>query len=603
MTRVRPEAHAPSPGEEGFQKPTPPTEMEWPVERSATRAVGQSDGVLSDLNFGEVFPFVCKPLARDYLSRYVGPLLASQFGGLPRAHPLAREINPMAFVAGRPYMDLSAYMTLPGVARHLGSLESADQTKGAAVVAIAKAGRLQALPLPLTSRWLLSVAYAFSSLRSAAWLLQRERPVKLVQAYRDRAEQLRAVARQSLGHKSAGTLLQDLDQHAYTRDDVTTDALRHLGVAFVLHGALQQVLADRVPSALLHDLGQGIPNDFTTEVSLGLWQLAVEARPLAIMFLETPPDQLPGRLKMTEQGRRWWIRFEEILNQHGHRGEVELDITAPRWREEPRFLLQTIANYLRHAEDQPSPAEMLRNGIHRRETAASAIRKMLPLPTRLLFNWLYARYVQWMPFREAGKYTWLLWLEFSRNVYRELGRRLVAEGQLHTIDDVFWLRLDELSRWATSGTIAWSAQILTARQEQWVLWSSLRPPSLLIGDRGAPEDGSATPAQSPPSMLRGTPASSGKAEGVARVMTDPADAELRQGEILVTRYTDPAWTPLFFTAGALITEVGGVLSHGAVVAREVGLPAIVGVTGATTFIRNGQRLRVNATEGTIELLD
>jgi phosphohistidine swiveling domain-containing protein len=583
--------------------PNASTQIEWSVERSATRAVGQSEGVFSDLNFGEVFPFVCKPLARDYLARYVGPLLASQFGGLPRAHSLARELNPMAFVAGRPYMDLSAYITLPGVARHLGSLESADQKKGAAVLAVAMAGRLRPFPLPLTSRWVLYVAYAFSSVRSAAWLFRVKRPVQLVQAYRDRTEQLRAVVRQPLDHKPSDILLQDLEAHAYTRGDVTTDALRHLGVAFVLHGALQQVLADRVPSALIHDLGQGIPNNFTTEVSLDLWQLSVEARPLAIIFSETPPDQLPGRLKMTEQGRRWWARFEDVLNQHGHRGEVELDITAPRWREEPRFLLQTIANYLRHAEDQPSPVEMLRNGVGRREAAAGAIRAMLPIPTRLLFNWLYARYVQWMPFREAGKYTWLLLLEFSRNVYRELGRRLVAEGQLRSIDDVFWLHLDELSGWATSGTTTWSAAALKAREEQWAIWSLLRPPALLIGDRGAPEVGAVIPGPSRRSMLRGTPASSGEAEGFARVMTDPGEAEIRQGEILVTRYTDPAWTPLFFTAGALITEVGGVLSHGAVVAREVGLPAIVGVTGATTFIRNGQRLRVNATEGTVELLE
>jgi pyruvate,water dikinase len=92
------------------------------------------------------------------------------------------------------------------------------------------------------------------------------------------------------------------------------------------------------------------------------------------------------------------------------------------------------------------------------------------------------------------------------------------------------------------------------------------------------------------------------AEGIARVMTDPHNADLRAGEILVTRYTDPAWTPLFFTAAALITEVGGVLSHGAVVAREIGLPAIVGVDEATSRIRSGQRLRVNATEGTVEVL-
>ncbi len=593
MTGVRPEAHSNA----------PTTPIEWPVERSATRALDQCDGVLSDLNFGEVFPFVCKPLAKDYLSRYVGPLLASQFGGLPRAHPLAREINPMAFVAGRPYMDLSAYMTLPGVARHLGSLESADQTKGAAVIALAKAGRLTPVPLAWASRWSLYAAYALSSVRSAAWLLQKERPVKLVQAYRDRAEQLRVLVRQPLGHISPVTLLQDLEQYAYTKGDVTTNALRHLGIAFVLHGALQQVLADRVPTALLHDLGQGIPNNFTTEISLDLWQLSIEARPLAIIFSETPMDDLPGRLKMMEQGRRWWARFEEVLDQHGHRGEVELNITAPRWREEPRFLLQTVANYLRHAKDQPSPAEMLRTGIGRREEAAKAIRDILPIPARVLFNWLYARYVKWMPFREAGKYTWLLWLEFSRNVYRELGQRLVAEGRLHTIDDVFWLRLDELSRWATDGTTAWSAENLQARQEQWALWTSLRPPALLIGNRGVPDSGSVRPAQSPWPTLHGTPASSGTAEGLARVMTDPAEAQIQQGEILVTRYTDPAWTPLFFTAGALVTEVGGVLSHGAVIAREVGLPAIVGVTGATAFIRSGQRVRVNATEGTIELLE
>ena len=575
--------------------------MHWPVERTATRAGNDAHGVLTDLNFGEVFPFVAKPLAKDYLSRYVGPLLASQFAGLPRAHPLARELNPMAFVAGRPYIDLSAYIALPGIARHLDSMQSADRTKGAAVLALAKAGRLAPLPLPLHSRLTLNWAYASYSLRSAGWLLRQETPVRLLQAYRAHTDIWRTLVRQPVGDVASATLLRDLDEGFYAAEDVTRDALRHLSVTFFLHAALQQLLTDRVPGALIHDLSQGIPNNFTTEVSLDLWQLSVEGRPLAALFAETPVDQLPVRLQSTEEGRRWWRRFEEVLDRHGHRGEVELDITAPRWREAPRFLLQTIGNYLRHTDDQPSPAEMLRNGIGRRTAAERAIRPMLPLPLRPLFDWLYQRYLVWMPFREAGKYTWLLGLERSRRVYRELGRRLVAQGQLGTIDEVFWLRLDELWEWAESGRIGWSALVLKQREYQWAAWSSLRPPAILIAGHEAETAGSVSFSLQG-SILRGTPASSGEAEGVARVMTDPHDATLCKGEILVTRHTDPAWTPLFFTAAALITEVGGVLSHGAVVAREIGLPAIVGVAEATRRIRPGQRLRVNATEGTVELL-
>jgi pyruvate,water dikinase len=124
---------------------------------------------------------------------------------------------------------------------------------------------------------------------------------------------------------------------------------------------------------------------------------------------------------------------------------------------------------------------------------------------------------------------------------------------------------------------------------------------LIIGTRGVEAPAPAHRAGESV-LLRGTPASSGQAEGIARVITDPHRADLRPGEILVTRYTDPAWTPLFFTAKALITEVGGVLSHGAVVAREMGLPAVVGVAEATTRIQSGQRLKVNGADGTVELL-
>jgi pyruvate,water dikinase len=572
--------------------------MTWPVERTATRAVGQPDGVLSDLNFGEVFPFVAKPLTRDFLARYIGPLLCAQFANLPRSHSLVQELNPMGFVAGRPYMDLSAYITLPSIAHSLQSLESVDQSKGRAVLSLARAGRLHPLPLPMSSRIALYVAYARFGMRILGWLLKLDTPVRLLERYRHEADISRSLVQQTLDTKDSASLLRGLDQFQDERDP-TSKALQHLSVAMLLHTALQQLLANRVPIALLHDLGQGIPNDFTTEVSLDLWQLTEAARPLTHIFCRTSPDQLPQILKTTADGQHWWAGFERFLARHGHRGEVELDLAAPRWREEPRFLLQTIINYLNHSCDEPTPAKKLAEGVRRRETAAATIRAQLPFRLRLPFDWLYQRYLLWMPFRENGKYTGLLWLEVSRKVYRELGRRLASAGYLNSPDDVFWLRLDELQAWAETGAVGWTGELLEGRRRQWQNWSQLRPPALLIGS-----DAAATLCRQPEAgeLLHGIPASTGMAEGIARVIIVPHESELRAGEILVTRYTDPAWTPLFFTAAALITEVGGVLSHGAVVAREVGLPAIVGVADATTRIRSGQRVRVNATEGTVELL-
>jgi len=575
---------------------------DWPVERAARLAVGRADGVLSDINFGEVFPFVTKPLARDGLARYIGPMLGGQVAGLSRNDPLVLDLNPIAFVAGRPYMDLSAYINLPGIAYQLHMLEAVDQTKGKAIADLARAGRLNPVPIPLTARLTLHLAYSRMGLRSLWWMLSRRTPIDLRKAYARMTERLRSLVRRPLDQDSPSVLLADLDCEFNDESDPTKDGLQHLGLAMFLHMALQRLCDKRVPPELIDDLSKGIPHNPTTTISLDLWALAQEARPLADVFEKTPSDQLARALQTTAEGRRWWQCFEEFLARHGHRGEVELDITTPRWREDPTFLLQSVTNYLRHPTGTPTPPDMLAEGLRRREKAAAAIRTQLPWPLRGLFRRLYERYVLWLPFREAMKYTWLLGLEQARQVYRELGRRLVAAGHLKTADDVFWLRLQEVRAWADSGTVAWAQATLESREREWRVWTTLRPPSLIIGSRGIEDVNLLTVPLAGSRLLRGTPVSAGHAEGTARVITNPHHADLRQGEILVTRYTDPAWTPLFFTAGALITEVGGVLSHGAVVAREIGLPAVVGVEDATRRITSGRRVKVNAVDGTIELL-
>ena len=500
-------------------------------------------------------------------------------------------------------MDLSAYINLPAISHQLDMLEAVDQAKGKAITDLARAKKLNPVPISWAARITLHLAYAYMGLCALGGLARLRTPVNLRKAYARTTDRLRELVRRPLDRDSPSALLTHLDREFNDETDPTADGLRHLGLAMSLHQALQRLCGKRVPHDLIDALSKGIPHNPTTTISLDLWDLAQEARPLADLFEQTPPGHLADRLKATEAGQRWWTRFEQFLALHGHRGEVELDITTPRWREDPTFLLQSVTNYLRHQTGAPTPPEMLVEGLRRREAAAAAIRKQLPWPLRGLFGWLYERYILWLPFREAMKYTWLLGLEQARRIYRELGRRLVAAGHLKTTDDVFWLRLQEIATWADSGTVTWTPEILAAREREWREWTALRPPSLIVGSRGLVEEETVlTMPLAGSRLLRGTPVSTGHAEGVARVITDPHHADLRPGEILVTRYTDPAWTPLFFTAGALITEVGGTLSHGAVVAREIGLPAVVGVEDATTRITSGRRVKVNAVDGTVELL-
>ncbi len=431
---------------------------QWPVERTARLAQGHRDGVLSDINFGEVFPFVAKPLAQDGLERYIGPTLGGQVAGLSRNNPLVFDLNPIAFVAGRPYMDLSAYINLPAIQHQLGVLEAVDRIKGRAIGDLAEAGRLNPVPIPFGATITLRIAYLRMGIRSLWWLLFKRTPVELRQSYARTTDRLRALVRAPLDRTPPAVLLADLDREFDDETDPAKDGLRHLGLAMTLHTILVRLAGRYAPVAPLDDLSKGIPHNPTTTISLDLWALAQEARPLAGVFEKTPPDRLPETLRATEDGRRWWTRFEEFLALHGHRGEVELDMTAPRWREDPAFLLQSVANYLRHPAGTPTPPEMMAEGMRRREAAAEAITKTMPWPIRNIFRWLYERYVLWMPFREAMKYTWLLGLEEARRVYREIGRRLAAAGHLAAADDVFWLRLPEVRAWAHAGKVTWMAR-------------------------------------------------------------------------------------------------------------------------------------------------
>jgi pyruvate,water dikinase len=178
--------------------------------------------------------------------------------------------------------------------------------------------------------------------------------------------------------------------------------------------------------------------------------------------------------------------------------------------------------------------------------------------------------------------------------------RLVRAGVLGDREDVFYLRLSEFRDAVAANQV--DAELIRQRKDAFRSYQELTPPRVLTSD-GEAIAGTYRRAGVPAGALTGLPVSAGTVEGRARVILDMAEADLEAGDILVTAYTDPSWTPAFVAAAGLVTEVGGQMTHGAVIAREYGLPAVVGVERATRLIRDGQRIRVHGTDGYIELLD
>ncbi|MEK1829508.1 PEP-utilizing enzyme [Priestia megaterium] len=177
--------------------------------------------------------------------------------------------------------------------------------------------------------------------------------------------------------------------------------------------------------------------------------------------------------------------------------------------------------------------------------------------------------------------------------------QLVKAGVISETEDIYYLTFDELQEVVRTHKV--NDQIITKRKEEYQLYTKLTPPRV-ITSHGEIVTGAYKRENLPSQAIVGLPVSSGVIEGRARVILNMENANLSEGDILVTSFTDPSWTPLFVGIKGLVTEVGGLMTHGAVIAREYGLPAVVGVENATRLIKDGQRIRVHGTEGYIEIL-
>jgi phosphohistidine swiveling domain-containing protein len=317
---------------------------------------------------------------------------------------------------------------------------------------------------------------------------------------------------------------------------------------------------------------------------------------LRALIIASTPETLPARLAETDDGQALWAQIEAFLVEHGHSAVQEFELAAPRWRDDPTAILNAIQAQARAPRVEKQPVDPRAA----RRAAVRKIQKQMNWPQRLLFRLLLRQTQAFTTIRENLKYHFVIAHSRLRDLYLALAAHAVAAGQLEQ-DDVFFLTHDELVDLLQGRLAAHeSAQRVGSRRQEWQEAREITPPFALdqsgdhLRDVARPDE----------QALSGFAASPGSYTGRARVVLTPEQgADLEPGEVLVAPATSPGWAPLLLTAGALITEIGGTLSHGAIIAREYGLPAVLNVTDATRRIHTGQLIHVDGSQGTIQLLE
>ncbi|MEV6548549.1 rifamycin-inactivating phosphotransferase [Streptomyces sp. NPDC051597] len=348
------------------------------------------------------------------------------------------------------------------------------------------------------------------------------------------------------------------------------------------------------------------PGNITSEMGLALLDVAdvIRPRPEVVAFLQGVEDEdFLDELAKLPGGAEARDAIEAYLDRYGMRCVGEIDITRPRWRERPTTLVPVILDNVRNAE----PGAAARRFEHGRHEALKkeqdVLSRLRALPdgdrkadeTKRMID----RVRTFIGYREYPKYGIISRYFLYKQALMAEAERLVRAGVISDKEDVFYLTFQEFHDAVRTHQV--DAGLIRVRREAFQSYHALTPPRVLTSD-GETLNGAYRRDDVPPGALVGLPVSAGTVEGRARVILDMARADLEAGDILVTSYTDPSWSPLFVGITGLVTEVGGLMTHGAVIAREYGLPAVVGVERATQLIRDGQRIRVHGTDGYVEIL-
>jgi rifampicin phosphotransferase len=353
-------------------------------------------------------------------------------------------------------------------------------------------------------------------------------------------------------------------------------------------------------------LTQSVPHNVTSEMGLALLDIADVIRPHSevVAFLQHVEDEgFLDELDKLEGGREARDAIGAFLDKYGMRCVGEIDITRPRWSERPTTLAPVILGNIKNFEPGAGERRFEQGRQEAWNKEQEVLERLQALPdgerkaeeARRMID----RVRTFIGYREYPKYGMVSRYFVYKQALLEEAERLVQAHVLCDKEDIFYLTFQELHNVVRANQV--DEQLIHERKDAFRSYQALTPPRVLTSD-GEVIAGAYRRDDVPTGALAGLPVSAGIIEGRARVIHDIAEADLEAGDILVTAYTDPSWSPLFVAITGLVTEVGGLMTHGAVIAREYGLPAVVGVEHATRLIRNGQRIRVHGTHGYVEIL-
>jgi len=374
----------------------------------------------------------------------------------------------------------------------------------------------------------------------------------------------------------------------------------------LLHALAVRWLGD---ADVVHVLNRGLQGNVTSEMGLMIGDLADTARPfpeVIELIRHGYPATFREQLRHVHGGDEFGQAWDRFMKQYGMRCPGEIDITRPRWRDDPGTLLPSIDSHMRSMQPGEHRAKFAQGAAEAEAAGCELLERLRRKPLGWFKAQLMGRLLRafraLMALREHPKYLMMQNFGIIREALLAEGTLLVEAGVLAHADDVFFFSLDELLTLTQGERPQALPLLLSQRKEELARFRTLTPPRLMTSV-GEIITGRRKVTDAPVGALLGTPVSAGVVEGIARIVMRPEEAKLNKGEIMIAPFTDPGWTPLFHSAVGLVMEVGGLMTHGAVVAREYGIPAVVGIDGATQFIRDGDRIRLDGTRGYVLVLE